>query len=662
MSYAPGEQLLVRFGGIPLDGRAFLAARVSDGGGTIALASGARTLSNKCASQVYAPEMTNDGKPVEVLLTTPCDNAPEVITVSLVSSPSGHGPFYFTTGGVKRTAGRAPACPPPAPPARPPYPFQEPINETCPNGAAAQHNAPCPAVPCRSPVGKEGTCLVSFDQSEPDRNGSINAEARVELLTDDVTPISHHYVTGSAPPTRAWTRDISDWKLSIDGEVDQAHNFTMADLQSFPHVTRRYVLECAGNWGRGIVPAYQQADWWSIGAVGCSEWTGVLLKDVLDSVGVKSSAVYVAYYGEDNFLSRGVPIEKALDGHTMLAWAMNGEPLPAFHGFPVRMLAPGFPGAAQGKWLKRLWIRDREHDGLGMLGKSYRIPKYPLKPGDYKAPDEWFKVFTQQPVRSLIVRPPRCSVTPSPLVRLEGKAWSGAGDVTSVHLSYDSGATWIATRLSPPANKWAWQRWAANLTLPSPGAWNIFVRASDHTGATQPMLVPGWNPGGYGNNQVMKIDIQVLTSLEPSEHPRCNVCKHVYNPFRDCGGKENLARDCGEGGVPFEDLPASWHCPVCGAAKSQYHRIVAGGGSFEWVQRDAHSPDHPAKDMSLLGSLASPGDDDPRLNARTWNVATPLVMWSGWIVAGVAISLLLVQRRVRCDVERHDATPYVALH
>ena len=93
---------------------------------------------------------------------------------------------------------------------------------------------------------EEGTCLVSADQTWPERNGSINAEARVELLTDDVTPTSHHYVTGSAPPPRAWTRDLSDWRLLVDGEVGGARNFTMAELQSFNHVTRRYVLECAG--------------------------------------------------------------------------------------------------------------------------------------------------------------------------------------------------------------------------------------------------------------------------------------------------------------------------------------------------------------------------------------------------------------------------------
>jgi len=94
-------------------------------------------------------------------------------------------------------------------------------------------------------------------------------------------------------------------------------------------------------------------------------------------------------------------------------------------------------------------------------------------------------------------------------IAVSGKAWSGAGDVKRVDLSYDNGATWREAALQPPHNKWAWQRFEANLTLPSPGVWNLLVRATDHMGNMQPMLVPSWNPGGYGNNQVMSVDIEV---------------------------------------------------------------------------------------------------------------------------------------------------------
>lgn len=385
----------------------------------------------------------------------------------------------------------------------------------------------------------------------------INAEPRIELLLDDVTPISTFYTTGSAPPPRAFSRDMTGWSLQIDGEVSSPRNFTMADIQAFPHVTRRFVLECAGNWGRGMLPSEQQADWWTVGGVSCGEWTGVLLRDVLREVGVKPSAVYVAYYGEDvGGYSRGVPVEKALDGHTMLAWGMNGELLPAYHGFPLRMLAPGFPGSAQGKWLKRLWVRDRVHDGLGMNGKSYRLPIYPLRPGDYDAPDEWFKVFTQQPVRSLIVRPPRCTKTHDPVVQVQGKAWSGAGDVTLVEVSYDSGLTWAPATLLPPVNKWAWQHWTVNLTLPSRGVWYIHARATDHTGASQPMLVPGWNPGGYANNQVMHVDVELLSS--PTIMPAAQASPQVGSPGQGQAGFVALFRpEAKEVEVNFISSPTS---------------------------------------------------------------------------------------------------------
>jgi hypothetical protein len=145
-----------------------------------------------------------------------------------------------------------------------------------------------------------------------------------------------------------------------------------------------------------------------------------------------------------------------------------------------------------------------------MRGKSYRVPIYPLRPGDYTAPDSWFKVFTQQPVRSLIVSPPRCSTSHTQNITVSGKAWSGAGDVQQVELSIDAGRTWRLAALSAPANTYAWQAWSAAIVLPSQGIWDIYARATDHTGATQPMVVPGWNPGGYGNNQVMKVDVQVL--------------------------------------------------------------------------------------------------------------------------------------------------------
>jgi rubredoxin len=206
-----------------------------------------------------------------------------------------------------------------------------------------------------------------------------------------------------------------------------------------------------------------------------------------------------------------------------------------------------------------------------MRGKSYRIPIYPLRPGDFTAPDSWFEVFTRQPVRSLIVSPARCTTTNDPHVTLRGKTWSGAGDVVKVEVSWTVGATWVQATLTPAVNTFAWQEWTVQITLPSRGVWDVYARATDHTGASQPMLVPSWNPGGYGNNQAMKVDVEYTPPAPPSNHTLdCTVCGHAYDPRRDCGGKADPTKDCGKG-VPFEELPADWRCPLCGAGKGHYH-------------------------------------------------------------------------------------------
>lgn len=117
----------------------------------------------------------------------------------------------------------------------------------------------------------------------------------------------------------------------------------------------------------------------------------------------------------------------------------------------------------------------------------------------------------------MIITPPRCTTVYSQTIELSGKAWSGAGDVVKVEVSFDNGASWVGTTLTPPPNTYAWQGWNATITLPSIGFWTIYARATDHTGAVQPMLVPSWNPGGYGNNQAMKLDIEVAQQQQEEE-------------------------------------------------------------------------------------------------------------------------------------------------
>ena len=178
----------------------------------------------------------------------------------------------------------------------------------------------------------------------------FNGEFAPHRLNDDVTPTERHFVrNNSGIPERAVNKDLHGWRLIIDGEVHKELALSMDDLERFPQVTMEIVLECAGN-GRSLFVPEVSGTPWQRGAVACSEWTGVRLRDVLQAAGLKPSAVYTGNYGEDvpndgsEPFSRGIPIEKAIDEHTLIALKMNGEVLPAAHGFPARLIVPGWIG------------------------------------------------------------------------------------------------------------------------------------------------------------------------------------------------------------------------------------------------------------------------------------------------------------------------------
>ncbi len=358
----------------------------------------------------------------------------------------------------------------------------------------------------------EGKRLLSLLSDRP-----FNAETPAHLLDGDVTPSHLHFVRNNGHvPQRALDGSLDGWSLRVDGEVERPRSWTLEELQrEFPGQEAQIVLECAGNGRAGFHPA-PPGNPWTLGAVGCARYRGVRLGDVLSSCAPRPSAVYIGWYGEDPHLSRdpgrqaisrGIPIGKAMDPHTLLAWEMNGAPLPALHGWPLRMLAPGWPGSASGKWLRRIWVRDRIHDGEKMGGSSYRMPRRPVEPGA-EVPDEDMEIIGTMPVKSLITRP-RTGVrlgAGEPL-SLRGKAWSGAGDVARMDLSFDFGATWRAARLAAAPNRYAWQAWEASLRLPSPGYYEVWARATDDRGRSQPMIVPGWNPKGYLNNAMHRIAV-----------------------------------------------------------------------------------------------------------------------------------------------------------
>ncbi len=348
----------------------------------------------------------------------------------------------------------------------------------------------------------------------------VNAETLVADLDPRHTPNDKHFVRNNGSlPERALSGSLEGWSLRIDGEVGNALEFSLADLRSrFENVTRALVLECAGNGRAAFQPGASGNQWW-LGAVGCARYTGVRLRDVLGAAGVLDTAVYVAYYGEDPHLSgnpdeipisRGVPVSKAMDDSTLLAWEMNGEPLPPHHGFPLRVVAPGFPASASGKWLRRLWVRDQVHDGPKMTGFSYRVPRYPVAPGT-EVPEEDMEIIGPMPVKSIITRPEtgvRHSAA-SPLA-VRGWAWAGDGPVNAMHLSADFGATWLESQLEEPENAFAWQRFEGSVAFDIPGHYEIWARATDHRGRQQPMVVPGWNPRGYLNNAMHRIAVTAI--------------------------------------------------------------------------------------------------------------------------------------------------------
>lgn len=360
--------------------------------------------------------------------------------------------------------------------------------------------------------GKEGLIVLN------DR--PVNAETPAHLLDDKITPAKHMFVRNNGTPPSRSGIDPDEWTLEFGGEsAEQRMSFTVAELkQRFEHYTYQLQLECGGNGRSEFVPP-ASGNQWSIGAVGCPEWTGVRLRDVLDVVGIKGDAVYVAYYGADIHLSgdpsqppisRGVPMHKAMEDESLVAWAMNGEDIPLHNGYPLRLVCGGWPASASGKWLKRIDIRNIVHDGPKMTGTSYRVPCSRVAPGS-EVPDEQMCIIESMPVKSLITFPKSgVSHDAGDELAVRGHAWAGDIEVSDVHVSIDFGATWEKANLEAPANRLAWQHWNAKLDFPEPGYYEIWARATDSAGRAQPMVLPGWNPKGYLNNACHRIAVQVV--------------------------------------------------------------------------------------------------------------------------------------------------------
>ena len=348
--------------------------------------------------------------------------------------------------------------------------------------------------------------LVVLDTPE------LNAETPAHLLDDDITPLDRLFArnTGAMPDFTA--DELAGWTLTIDGFVETPRRFTIADLaRQFETVTQATVIECAGN-GRAFFPDPAGTVLWRHGAVGCVRWTGVRLGDVLRSSGVRPQAVYTGHHSPDRYIndsgpaiSRGLPIGKALSDETLLATAINGEPLPALHGGPLRLVAPGYPGASFQKWISRIEVRDREHDGERMGHGHYRLPRAPLRYGERYDHDQ-FAIVTDMPVKSLITCPRDGFAAPAcEPFEVRGHAWSGHVPLAKVEVSFDGARSWIEAALGPLPDRFAWRRFTARLAATSRGDIEIAARATDANGRAQPLECVSWNPGGYCNNMVHRV-------------------------------------------------------------------------------------------------------------------------------------------------------------
>lgn len=344
-----------------------------------------------------------------------------------------------------------------------------------------------------------------------------NIEAKAHLLDEKITSNRNMFIRNNGLIPKEI--DINNWKLTMDGEsVKKNKSYTLQELQSkFKEYTYQLTLECGGNGRNEFIPP-AKGNQWTIGAVHCAKWTGIRLKDLLEDVGIKNDAVYIGYHATDTHLSgdsskesisRGVPMAKALQNETLIAYKMNGNDIPLAHGYPLRLIAGGWPASASGKWINRISIRNKEHDGNKMQGTAYRVPKYPVSPGD-KIKDEDMKIIESMPVKSLITYPRSGAIIKkNSSLEIRGHSWAGEQEVSKTEYSIDFGSTWKTCALEKPVNRLAWQHFYAKIKFPKKGYYEVWARATDSNNISQPMLVPGWNPKGYLNNACHRIAIKV---------------------------------------------------------------------------------------------------------------------------------------------------------
>jgi DMSO/TMAO reductase YedYZ molybdopterin-dependent catalytic subunit len=329
----------------------------------------------------------------------------------------------------------------------------------------------------------------------------------LEALRYDLTPAGLHYILVhyDIPAANAAT-----WRLTVDGCVEQPLSFGLTALRAMGRQTVRVTLECAGN-GRARLQPRPISQPWLVEAVGTAEWTGVPLADLLTAAGIRKDAVDVVFTGADHGIERGVEqdyqrglsVAEALDAGAVVAWEMNGQTLPPQHGYPLRLVVPGWYGMASVKWLRSIEVIDHEFTGF-QNAVAYRLRREDGEPGE--------PISRIEP-RALLIPPghpdfmSRHRFVPAGTVNLQGRAWSGWAPIERVEVSVDAGAYWQDAKLDAAGNDLAWRGFHFDWQA-VPGEHVLSARAYDASGRVQPVEAL-WNRGGFANNSAQRLTVLV---------------------------------------------------------------------------------------------------------------------------------------------------------
>lgn len=351
-----------------------------------------------------------------------------------------------------------------------------------------------------------GTVLMPEVTSEERALAFRNHGLLLEALRYDTTPVGLHYLLIHYDIPKI---EPGDWKLELGGLVDRPMSISLEEIRSRPAVTRRVTFECAGN-GRAKLQPRALSIPWGIEAVGTAEWTGTPLAPLLEEVGVQPEAIELVFTGADEgvehditqYYARSLAVSEATRDDVLLVYAINGQQLPPQHGFPLRLVVPGWYGMTNVKWLRSITAVDTAFEGW--QHQAYRLRASVDDPG--------IELDRMRP-RALMVPPglpdffTRERSLACGAIKLEGRAWSGSGPIRRVEVTTDGGATWTDAALGPQPDQYAWVQWTADWDA-TPGEYLLGCRATDEKGVSQP-LEPEWNLGGFACNAVDYVSVTV---------------------------------------------------------------------------------------------------------------------------------------------------------